>query len=120
MGDAILSYIDSTVPEIWLPTDACTMFEKTFGLIYDSDFQGYYVNDSLRSTLLDANPTVTLTIGDNKSGGPTINIALPYKAFDLVAKWPRTTSVDSKRYYPLKRAANDTQYTLGRTFLQEA
>jgi hypothetical protein len=24
------------------------------------------------------------------------------------------------RYFPLQRAANDTQYTLGRTFLQEA
>jgi hypothetical protein len=23
-------------------------------------------------------------------------------------------------YFPLKRAANDTQYTLGRAFLQEA
>jgi hypothetical protein len=39
-------------------------------------------------------------------------------AFDLQAHWsiyPSTTN-----YFPLRRAANDTQYTLGKKFLQEA
>jgi len=43
---------------------------------------------------------------------------LPYAAFDLVADYPLV--IDSSRYFPLMRAANESQYTLGRTFLQEA
>src|ERR1019366_4883174 len=35
------------------------------------------------------------------------------------AKWPLVTK-NSSRYFPLKRAANDSQTTLGRAFLQEA
>lgn len=45
-------------------------------------------------------------------------ISLPYSAFDLNISWPHVES--STYYFPLKRAANDTQYTLGRAFLQEA
>jgi len=29
----ILSFIDSTVPEIWLPIPACEMFEAAFGMV---------------------------------------------------------------------------------------
>jgi len=47
-----------------------------------------------------------------------VNITLPYAAFDLTASAPLVNS--TTRYYPLKRAANSTQYLLGRTFLQEA
>ena len=118
LKEPILTYIDSTVPEIWLPEDACALFEKTFGLVYNDTFKGYSVNDTLHSTLLKANPNVTFTIGDDVSGGDTVDIVLPYQAFALQAKWPRTAL--NTRYYPLRRAANDTQYTLGRAFLQEA
>jgi hypothetical protein len=31
----ILALIDSTVPEIWLPEAACTIFEQAFGLQFD-------------------------------------------------------------------------------------
>jgi hypothetical protein len=31
----ILALIDSTVPEIWLPKSACTIFEQAFGLQFD-------------------------------------------------------------------------------------
>jgi len=48
----------------------------------------------------------------------TARIQLPYAAFDLVASHPLVES--SSRYFPLKRASNTRQYTLGRTFLQEA
>jgi hypothetical protein len=36
-----------------------------------------------------------------------------------VAKPPFAGLTESVRYFPLKQAANETQYTLGRTFLQE-
>ncbi|KAG0648252.1 hypothetical protein D0Z07_5497, partial [Hyphodiscus hymeniophilus] len=73
--DGILSFIDSTVPEIWLPESAST-------------------------------------------GGETISINLPYAAFDLQATYP--IFPNATNYFPLRRAANQSQYTLGRTFLQEA
>jgi hypothetical protein len=48
----------------------------------------------------------------------SINITLPYAAFDLTASTPLATP--ATRYFPLKRAANSTQWVLGRTFFQEA
>ena len=64
------------------------------------------------------NPNFTFQIGDNTEGGPTAEIVLPYSSFDLVMIPPAVST--ETRYFPLLRAANDTQYTLGRTFLQEA
>jgi hypothetical protein len=61
---------------------------------------------------------VNFTIGNTISGGDTINVTLPYASFDLQAEYPFVSN--SSRYFPLQRAANDTQYTLGRVFLQEA
>ncbi|KAJ9656578.1 hypothetical protein H2201_008493 [Coniosporium apollinis] len=43
---------------------------------------------------------------------------MPYGSFDLNASAPLFDT--STRYFPLKRAVNDSQYTLGRTFLQQA
>ncbi|KAL9030785.1 MAG: hypothetical protein Q9180_006874, partial [Flavoplaca navasiana] len=45
-------------------------------------------------------------------------IELPYAAFDLIAERPLMKN--ATRYFPLMRAADESQYTLGRTFLQEA
>lgn len=48
----------------------------------------------------------------------TQNIELPYAAFDLQASYPYYET--PTRYFPIRRAANETQYTFGRTFFQEA
>ncbi|KAK4975711.1 hypothetical protein LTR28_008735, partial [Elasticomyces elasticus] len=109
----IIAFIDSTVPYIYLPLSACQAFESAFGLTWDNATQLYLVNDTLHTTLLSHNPNVTFTIGTSGSGGQTVNIVLPYGAFDLIADYPLVSN--KTRYFPLKRAANDTQYTLGRT-----
>lgn len=109
--------IDSSIAQIWLPESACGAFESAFGITYDS-YRGYYIiNDTLRSTLQDSNPNVTFTIGSQQNDA-TVDIVLPYSAFDLELRFPPDTN--SSAYFPLMRAANSTQYTLGRTFLQEA
>lgn len=64
------------------------------------------------------NPNITFTIGDSVNRGPTVEIALPYASFDLQAAPP--AAAQGSRFFPLRRAANKTQYTLGRTFFQEA
>ena len=114
----ILAYVDSTIAEIWLPASACAAFEDAFGLVYDPVNKLYPVNSTWHAHMQILNPNVTFTLGNTVSGGPTIDIILPYAAFDLQASWPKYPS--STLYFPLQPAANETQYTLGRTFLQEA
>lgn len=114
----IFAFVDSELPYIWLPEDACSAFEHTFGLVWNSTSEMYLVNDTLHTQLQSKNISITFTLGVGKSGGETIDITLPYAAFDLTASPPLVEKTTS--YFPLKRAANDTQYTLGRAFLQEA
>lgn len=114
----ISMFIDSSVAELYLPLDACHAFEKAFGLTYNSTLGMYLVSDSLHSKLTSENPSVTFTITTAITGGSTFNITFPYASFDLQANPPLVKK--ASRYFPLKQAANETQYVLGRTFLQEA
>ena len=120
LSEPMDAYIDSTIPQIWLPLDACRQFEDAFGLVYDATTELYLVNDSLHDQLVDQNPNVTFTLGLGPSGGETVDIVFPYASFDLTALSPYQGLANQSRYFPLRRAANQTQYTLGRTFLQEA
>jgi hypothetical protein len=111
-------YLDSTIATIWLPESACAAFETAFNLTYNSATQRYLVNDTLHEALLNANPSITFTLVNNT--GSEVDITLPYAAFDLNVSFPIVANGTTSRYFPLQRAANDTQYTLGRTFFQEA
>ncbi|GFP54469.1 candidapepsin-2 [Trichoderma asperellum] len=117
-SDLISMFIDSSVAEIYLPLDACKAFEKAFGLTYNTTLEMYLVSDSLHKKLTSENPTVTFEVTTPITGGSSFNISFPYASFDLEANPPLVKT--ASRYFPLKRAANDTQYVLGRTFLQEA
>ncbi|KAL8784329.1 MAG: hypothetical protein Q9213_004038 [Squamulea squamosa] len=115
----ILAFIDSTIPQIWLPLEACQVFETVFGISWDPSSDLYLVNETTHEDLLIQNASLTFTIGSNTVTPNVINITLPYASFDLqvLDTYPNVTN--STRYFPLRRAANDTQYTLGRAFLQE-
>ncbi|GIZ43125.1 hypothetical protein CKM354_000636500 [Cercospora kikuchii] len=115
--------IDSLVPEIWLPEAACLSFESVFGLVWNSTSEYYLINDTQRASLLARNAIVTFKLASNASSQDTIDISLPYAAFDLELSYPLANITDSSttlRYFPLKRAADPESYRLGRTFLQEA
>lgn len=114
------SVIDSTVAQLWLPTDICTQFEEAFGLTYDPYTDLYLVNDTIHANLTTLNPTITVKLVNSLQDTATkyTNIQLPYAAFDLQASYPHYAN--ATRYFPIRRAANDTQYVLGRTLLQEA
>ena len=111
----IAALIDSTTPYFWLPMDICEAFEEAFNLTWNDTVQAYLVNDTLHETLQAQNANISFTLG-NLSDKETIDITLPYGAFDLHATYPLPDS----RYFPLMRATNQSQYTLGRAFLQEA
>ncbi|KAK7545836.1 aspartic peptidase domain-containing protein [Phyllosticta citricarpa] len=116
----VTMYIDSIVPEIWLPVESCEKFEQAFGLVYDVRTELYLVNETLHRELVSMDPNITFTLGRTTSGGQTIDIVLPYAAFDLTAQPPYRGLANSSLYFPLRRGSNSTQYVFGRTFLQEA
>lgn len=113
-----LTFIDSTIPYLYLPLDACILFEKVLGLKWNDSAELYIVDDELHGDLLMRKPEFTFKLGNSLTGEPTVDIVLPYSSFDL--KFKPTYDADPIRYFPLKRAANDSQLTLGRSFLQEA
>lgn len=115
---SIFANIDSTLPYLWLPRSTCDQFETAFGLTYDNETELYLVNDTIHSKLISSNPTVTFKLASSGLSGTFQNIEFPYAAFDLQASYP--IYENATNYFPIRRAANDTQYTLGRAFLQEA
>ena len=119
-GNGFMAYVDSTVSQIWLPLEACQAFEKAFGIKYDAISELYLVDNLLHNQLKQQNSSVTFELGTGAGGGKTINITLPYASFDLLVEPPASGVANSTRYFPLRRAANESQYTIGRTFLQEA
>lgn len=116
----MFAMIDSTIAEFWLPVAVCKAFETEFGLKYDQTTQLYLVDQALHTSLLARNASITFKLAPDANSGATVDIVLPYAAFDLTAKPPYASLNSSILYFPLRRAQNDTQYTLGRTFMQEA
>ncbi|KAI4265003.1 MAG: hypothetical protein L6R38_009717 [Xanthoria sp. 2 TBL-2021] len=119
LPSSIAAFVYSTIPWIYLPVEACKKFEDAFGITWNEQMQGYPVNDTLHNKLTARNASVIFTPSNSTSGsGPSFDITLPFAAFDLVLEYPLVRN--TTRYFPLARAANESQYTLGRTFLQEA
>ncbi|KAL8736444.1 MAG: hypothetical protein Q9166_000236 [cf. Caloplaca sp. 2 TL-2023] len=118
LTQGMFALVDSTVPHIWLPAPACDAFEAAFGIEFDPITNLYLVNDDQHDAMIKQEAEVTFQLGTSINGGDIINIKLPYASFDLEARPPLVKS--QRRYFPLRRAKDETQYTLGRTFLQEA
>ncbi|KAL9102204.1 MAG: hypothetical protein Q9163_002629 [Psora crenata] len=118
LSEGILTFVDATVPHIWLPKESCRAFEEAFNIEYNTTIDRYLVNETLHDQLQSRNASVTFIVGNGISGGATVNITLPYAAFDLEVGSPIVNN--TQRYFPIRQADNDTQYTLGRAFLQES
>lgn len=118
--DPFTMYIDSTIAELWLPIEVCKAFEQTFGLKYDNDTSLYLVNNDLHSRLLAENPSITFSLGQPYASDATVNITLPYSAFDLEANPPYRGLENSTKYFPIRQGSDESQFVLGKTFLQEA
>ena len=114
----ILTFIDSTQPLIYLPAEACQEFERKLGLVWNATKNLYLIDNKKHQQLLDSNPKFTFRIGNEKETTPTVDIHLPYASFDLSLSPPIVPNVTY--YFPVRRALNDSQFTLGRAFLQEA
>lgn len=102
---------------MWLPEAWCDLFEDVFGLRYVEETGRYLVDDEQHTELLGLDPRLTFTLGASTSGGTIARFEFPYAAFDLEGQYP--VFPNATRYFPIRRAANDSQYTIGRVFLQE-
>ena len=119
LTEPIITALDSLTTQIWLPISACQAFEAAFDLVWNETYQLYLLSEDQHSALVARNASVifTLSTGIPHSTDRLI-ITLPYGAFDLKAS-PPLAGNNTYFYFPLKRAANETQYTLGRVILQE-
>ncbi|KAH7336109.1 aspartic peptidase domain-containing protein [Rhexocercosporidium sp. MPI-PUGE-AT-0058] len=86
VSQSISMYIDSTIPYIYLPLDACAKFESAFGLVWNATDEIYTLNETAHATLTSTNPMITFMIAN--TAGETLDIVLPYAAFDLTASFP--------------------------------
>ena len=118
--------IDASTPYLWLPKDVCLQFEEAFGLTYDDQLELYTFssNATRREDLVGWNMTFNFILADLPGSSRVVSLSLPYAAFDLQLTYPfpglnATQSSEPTNYFPLRRAANTTQYTIGRVFLQE-
>lgn len=118
LTQGMFALVDSTVPHLWLPVSVCQAFEDAFGIEFDPITALYLVNDTQHDAMIKQNAQVTFSLATSLNGGSVINITLPYASLDLEASPPLVKT--RSRYFPLRRAKDETQYTIGRVFLQEA
>ncbi|MCJ1445937.1 MAG: hypothetical protein MMC23_006442 [Stictis urceolatum] len=116
----VLSFVDAGTPHIWLPKEACDKFARILSLSYNEGMDLYLMNTTQYKQLKARNLNINFTLGSDKTGGPTVALSFPFSAFDLELNTDYPGVDNSTRYFPLRRAANETQYTLGRAFLQHA
>jgi hypothetical protein len=117
-SSGFLALIDSTVTQMWLPKDICDQFATQLGLEYDNSTNYYVINQTNHENLVNQNPSFTFKIGQTSyDNGQSVSIVFPYTAFDLQVGWPIYSS--TVNYFPI-RQANQSQFTLGRAFLQQA
>ncbi|MCJ1396865.1 hypothetical protein MMC11_000055 [Xylographa trunciseda] len=118
-GSGFLTFIDTTLPNIWLPENVCNAFAQAFGLQYDALHLRYTINDTMHDANIKAKASATFQLANFVTGGSSVNITLPYSSFDLTLSPPQVTN--ATRYFPIRQANEGAeQYTLGRAFLQEA
>ena len=112
------AFIDTTMPHMFLPPDACQIFAQAFNLQWVPEFGLYLIDPETHTNNTTKNPSITFTLADSTSGGSTTDIVLPYASFDLTATFPYVP--ETMRYFPLRPAHNASQVILGRAFFQEA
>lgn len=120
LANPITVELDSSLPYLWLPTTACLLFENAFGLKWDNTSNLYLLDEAQHTALVQQNANVSFVLSGMTGSTSTVNITLPYAAFDLTFTASSPLVTNTTKYFPLRRAINSTQYLLGRTFFQEA
>ncbi|KAJ3571455.1 hypothetical protein NPX13_g5371 [Xylaria arbuscula] len=133
-NESITAMIDSSTPHLWLPSQICDRFATTLNLTWNDTLKLYVFPDNgnldnYRSAP-DLSFTFTFSSADNTNnfGSPTnmsgiVNITVSAEAFIQSLQYPLANisyGEPAIPYFPLKRAENNGQLIIGRSFLQEA
>lgn len=125
-SQAVYATIDSSTPFLWLPEAVCDNFATALNLTYNETLDLYLFGegDTSPDLLQQWNMTFSFSISDYLGSNNEIDLAITYNAFNLELRYPfpnldANFTSPALPYFPLRRAANDTQYTIGRAFLQE-
>lgn len=126
--DRVYATVDSSTPYLWLPPTVCERFASSLGLTYNDSLNLYTFdgNASQHGALQNSDLTFTFNLSDISTSTDIVTITLPYAAFDLQLTYPAIPNTSygdddaTKNYFPLRRATSESQYTIGRAFLQEA
>jgi Eukaryotic aspartyl protease len=118
--------IDSSTPFLWLPEAVCENFAQTLNLTYDNTLQLYVFGDNNSSPEILAGWELTFNfaLGNLPGAENNIEISLPYDTFNLQLSFPYR-NLDAEfgspptNYFPIRKAADNTQFIIGRAFLQE-
>jgi hypothetical protein len=90
--------------------------EKAFSLHYDSNTDLYLL---FRTTVKNSRKNSSFRLHARQlTEEPTQHFKVSYAALDLEVGW-QYYDKDTYRHLPIRRAANESQLTLGLTFLQE-
>ncbi|KAL1618752.1 hypothetical protein SLS56_010443 [Neofusicoccum ribis] len=104
---------------MWLPRQVCDVFASTFGLEWNATLQLYFVNDIAHKKNSAEKSSIIFDVCNPHDQQFCSKFSFPYAAFALNATYPLVPDSEWQRYFPIKRAANSSQCTLGRVFLQE-
>jgi hypothetical protein len=107
--------IDSSTAFLWLPQPACDAFSSALNLTYNETLQVYTYgpNSSVREQLISWNLTFTFSVANLPGSSQSIDITLPFSAFDQSLQYPFPNfeteyTGNTCNYFPL-RQANSTQ-----------
>lgn len=132
--ESVTALIDTSTPYLWLPTAVCDRFASALNLTWNETFGLYLFSDNTVFESFsepDLSFTFSLSSFDNTDnfGNPlavsgVVNITISANAFAQTLRYPFMNVIGygdaAVPYFPLRRTGNDSQFIIGRSFMQEA
>jgi hypothetical protein len=123
LASPVLAFLNSAEPDIYLPESDCETLEQQLGLVWNTTWDMYLINETNRESLMESNATIDFILARDVSSTELITIRLPISAFTQEVKYPLLNISDEQttlHRFALKRAPTPGSITLGRVFFQEA
>ena len=124
-ANAATFVIDSSTPYLWMPPAVCERFADALGIYYNETLELYLYNaTNSAEDLSTLNLTFTFEIGNLPGSEDNVALTVSFGAFNLQLSYgfPGFTGNFTSpplSYFPLRKSRSETEYILGRAFLQE-
>jgi hypothetical protein len=135
INESVTAVVDTSTPYLWLPAAVCDRFAKYLDLHWNETLGVYVFNRGSQYTDYLAPSPLSFTFSissydylDNFAQPlalpGVVNITIPAAAFAHLLRYPFADAISfsdsSIPYFPLKRAAAEGPFILGRAFMQAA